>query len=163
VILNPFLHFTRSDSLAPSRTFPSNPPIDAFAFLQRIRDDRDEDSTFEPHLTEPPDARRWLILADADLSHKYCLQQVSIECPAVCNQRCFFCPVSVHTKKRHLIPDDLSKPMDRARNMAVSQKPKTPQRGICGWEKAGSRPYQWFHAKAHFVPCSVSRILRSAM
>lgn len=37
----------------------------------------------------------WLIPSTTDLSHHFRLRWVSLEAHSICNQRCFFCPVSV--------------------------------------------------------------------
>ena len=67
----------------------------------------------ETTLTELTDVHRsmisddWLIPAGADLSHRYRLRWVSLEAHSVCNQRCFFCPVSVAPRAPIYMPTEL--------------------------------------------------------
>jgi len=46
----------------------------------------------------------WLIAEDTDLSHHYRLRWISLEAHSVCNQRCFFCPVSVAPRDPYFMP-----------------------------------------------------------
>jgi MoaA/NifB/PqqE/SkfB family radical SAM enzyme len=49
----------------------------------------------------------WLIREDTDLSHDYRIRWVSLEAHSVCNQRCFFCPVSVAPREPYFMPNEL--------------------------------------------------------
>lgn len=46
----------------------------------------------------------WLIREDVDLSHQYRIRWVSLEAHSVCNQRCFFCPVSIAPRESYFMP-----------------------------------------------------------
>jgi MoaA/NifB/PqqE/SkfB family radical SAM enzyme len=48
----------------------------------------------------------WLVDSDTDLSRKYLLKMVSLEAHTVCNQACYFCPVSVDPRKDHFMPTE---------------------------------------------------------
>lgn len=49
----------------------------------------------------------WLIREDMDLGHAYRIRWVSLEAHSVCNQRCFFCPVSVAPREPYFMETDL--------------------------------------------------------
>lgn len=49
----------------------------------------------------------WLIPADMDLSHRYRIRWVSLEAHSICNQRCFFCPVSIAPREPYFMPTEL--------------------------------------------------------
>jgi len=49
----------------------------------------------------------WLIREDIDLSHTYRIRWVSLEAHSVCNQRCFFCPVSLAPRDPYFMPTEL--------------------------------------------------------
>jgi MoaA/NifB/PqqE/SkfB family radical SAM enzyme len=49
----------------------------------------------------------WLIRENEDLSHSYRVRWVSLEAHSVCNQRCFFCPVSVAPREPYFMATDL--------------------------------------------------------
>lgn len=46
----------------------------------------------------------WLIAADADPDRWHRLKYVSLEAHTVCNQACYFCPVSVAPRERYFMP-----------------------------------------------------------
>lgn len=49
----------------------------------------------------------WLVKRDADLSSAYLLRIVSLEVATLCNQKCYFCPVSVDPREDEEMPDSL--------------------------------------------------------
>jgi pyruvate-formate lyase-activating enzyme len=49
----------------------------------------------------------WLISKNTDLSHHFRLRWVSLEAHSICNQRCFFCPVSVAPRDPYFMPTAL--------------------------------------------------------
>jgi len=49
----------------------------------------------------------WLIPEGADLSHRYRIRWVSLEAHSICNQRCFFCPVSVAPRAPYFMPTEV--------------------------------------------------------
>ena len=48
----------------------------------------------------------WLIGMQTDLSRRYHLKFVSLEAHTVCNQACYFCPVSVDPREAHFMPTE---------------------------------------------------------
>jgi MoaA/NifB/PqqE/SkfB family radical SAM enzyme len=49
----------------------------------------------------------WMIREDEDLSHQYRIRWISLEAHSVCNQRCFFCPVSIAPREPSFMPTEL--------------------------------------------------------
>jgi hypothetical protein len=49
----------------------------------------------------------WLIVDAPETSHRFRLKYVSLEAHTVCNQACYFCPVSVAPRAAHFMPDEL--------------------------------------------------------
>jgi MoaA/NifB/PqqE/SkfB family radical SAM enzyme len=49
----------------------------------------------------------WLVPENEDLSGAYRIRWVSLEAHSVCNQRCFFCPVSVAPREQYFMPTEL--------------------------------------------------------
>lgn len=93
---NPFLHVDADRVYDPlsNRTLLADDP--AFA---RVRD-------FDPERAgEIPDG--WVVPADADLSRQHYLRVVSLETLTTCNQKCYFCPVSIAPRADYAMPDEL--------------------------------------------------------
>jgi hypothetical protein len=51
--------------------------------------------------------RSWVAPAGTDLSRRYLLKYVSLEAHTVCNQSCYFCPVSVAPREDYFMPTEL--------------------------------------------------------
>lgn len=49
----------------------------------------------------------WVVRADADLSRSYRLKIVSLETMTTCNQKCYFCPVSIAPREDEAMSDAL--------------------------------------------------------
>jgi hypothetical protein len=51
--------------------------------------------------------RGWVVPAGTDLSRRFRLKYVSLEAHTVCNQACYFCPVSVAPREDYFMPTEL--------------------------------------------------------
>ena len=49
----------------------------------------------------------WIVPADADLSARHRLKIVSLEMMTTCNQKCYFCPVSIAPRDDYAMPEPL--------------------------------------------------------
>lgn len=49
----------------------------------------------------------WIVEDDGRLDRRFVLRYVSLESHSVCNQACYFCPVSSHPRDSLFMPDDL--------------------------------------------------------
>ena len=103
---NPFLHFgpdrvydplTDRTMLAGDPGYASFLAVVAGAGLETIAE---------------PDRRRlaaegWLVPAEDDASTRFLLKYVSLEAHTVCNQSCYFCPVSIAPREDYFMPTEL--------------------------------------------------------
>ena len=65
-------------------------------------------------LDELPDSQatqlieqRWIVKDSSRLASRFRLKYVSLEASTVCNQSCYFCPVSIDRREDHFMPMDL--------------------------------------------------------
>lgn len=49
----------------------------------------------------------WLVARGEDVSRRFLLKYVSLEAHTVCNQACYFCPVSIAPREDYFMPTDL--------------------------------------------------------
>jgi MoaA/NifB/PqqE/SkfB family radical SAM enzyme len=49
----------------------------------------------------------WLLPAEEDPSHRFLLKYISLEAHTVCNQACYFCPVSIAPREDYFMPTAL--------------------------------------------------------
>jgi MoaA/NifB/PqqE/SkfB family radical SAM enzyme len=52
-------------------------------------------------------AQGWLLPAESEPSREFLLKYVSLEAHTVCNQACYFCPVSIAPREDHFMPTPL--------------------------------------------------------
>lgn len=52
-------------------------------------------------------AEGWLLPVEDDPSHRFLLKYVSLEAHTVCNQACYFCPVSIAPREDYFMPTEL--------------------------------------------------------
>ncbi|HEV3077771.1 MAG TPA: radical SAM protein, partial [Thermoanaerobaculia bacterium] len=103
LVVSPFLHY------GPDRAY--NPLADqmlelgqpAFEALCRVMAGLDA----PPELLRELREHSWVIPAGADLSQRFLLKYVSLEAHTVCNQSCYFCPVSVAPREDYFMPTEL--------------------------------------------------------
>src|SRR6202049_221220 len=103
LVVSPFLHY------GPDRAY--NPLADqmlelgqpALEALCRVMAGLDA----PPELLRELRERSWVIPAGADLSQRFLLKYVSLEAHTVCNQSCYFCPVSVAPREDYFMPTEL--------------------------------------------------------
>lgn len=105
-IASPYLHLFDHAVLNPHTGRGMGADHDWYPELRRLILDEVILPTLSPLHTALA-ADDWLIAADADLSHHYRLRWVSLEAHSVCNQRCFFCPVSVAPRDPYFMPTAL--------------------------------------------------------
>jgi MoaA/NifB/PqqE/SkfB family radical SAM enzyme len=101
--VNPFLHVGDDRVYNPltDRTMMAGEP--GYAALRELlagaREPLPEDEALS--------AAGWLLPADQDPSVRFLLKYVSLEAHTVCNQSCYFCPVSVAPRESYFMPTDL--------------------------------------------------------
>ena len=107
VILNPYLHFEEHRIYNPLRDESLLPEDPRFSLLRDIRATGSVPTHPESDPVMALRADEWLIGDAEDLSHRFFLKYVSIETHTVCNQGCYFCPVSVARREKYFMPDEL--------------------------------------------------------
>src|SRR5579864_1321438 len=111
LVVSPFLHY------GPDRAY--NPLADqmlelgqpAFEALCRVMAGLEA----PPELLRELRERSWVIPAGADLSQRFLLKYVSLEAHTVCNQSCYFCPVSVAPREDYFMPTEIGRASCRER------------------------------------------------
>lgn len=92
--INPYLHRDEGGYYNPLRHARLERGTEAFAALAAIEDGRQE-SVASAAVREQLREGGWLVDENADPSAEHYLRIVSLETNTVCNQACYFCPVSV--------------------------------------------------------------------
>jgi hypothetical protein len=106
LIASPFLH------VGPDRVY--NPLTDAMILeteagypeLRAIMAGAPAGSSASPSIRAALHERGWLVEPGRDLSTSFHLKYVSLEAHTVCNQSCYFCPVSVAPREAHFMPTE---------------------------------------------------------
>jgi sulfatase maturation enzyme AslB (radical SAM superfamily) len=101
--VEPFLHFgiDRIYNTMTDRHLAEGEP--GFSALVDLRAGRAAAADLEAPLRAALFAQGWLVETAADLSSRYKLKYASIEASTVCNQACYFCPVSVERRHDHVM------------------------------------------------------------
>jgi MoaA/NifB/PqqE/SkfB family radical SAM enzyme len=106
LVVDPFLHFGPDRVYNPltDRTLTEGEP--GYASLLTLAGGAGLDTVAEA------DRRRlategWLLPAADDASQRFLLKHVSLEAHTVCNQACYFCPVSIAPREDYFMPTEL--------------------------------------------------------
>jgi hypothetical protein len=97
--LNPFLHVDEDRVYNPLTDLAVVRGDVSWARLREVIDGGDGDELLERD--------GWLVPHDADLSTSSRLKIVSLETMIACNQKCYFCPVSIAPRDDYSMPDAL--------------------------------------------------------
>ena len=88
--VNPFLHVDADRIYNPLTDIELRPGDPRFALVQAaLRGETPAESLA---------AEGWIVPADEDVSLRHRLKIVSLETLTTCNQKCYFCPVSVEPR-----------------------------------------------------------------
>ena len=96
---NPFLHIDADriyDPLTDRALVPGDGNYERFRAFET-------DGTADESL----EREGWLLRNGTDLSHRHHLKIVSLETLTTCNQKCYFCPVSIAPREDYAMPDAL--------------------------------------------------------
>ena len=101
--IEPFLHFgaDRVYNTMTDRQLAAGEP--GFAELIALRSGRQSPTTLAPGIVATLFAAGWLVESKPDLDGRFHLKYASIEASTVCNQACYFCPVSVERREDHVM------------------------------------------------------------
>jgi len=97
--LNPYLHVDADRIYDPLRDRAVVPGDREYALLRRFIDE----GTLDPAL----ESDGWVVRPDVDLSRRHHLKIVSLETMTMCNQKCYFCPVSIAPREDYDMPTEL--------------------------------------------------------
>jgi len=97
--LNPFLHIDEDRVYNPLTDRSVVRGDAAWAQVRQFIDSGDGDESLERD--------GWIVRNDADLSTASRLKIVSLETMTTCNQKCYFCPVSIAPRDDYSMPDAL--------------------------------------------------------
>lgn len=103
LVVEPFLHFGPDriyNTLTDLFLVSGNP---GFRELYELQGGRLLSSDLPDELVDELFAAGWLVETAADLGGRFRLKYVSLEASTVCNQACYFCPVSVDRREDHFM------------------------------------------------------------
>ena len=103
--VNPFLHVGPDRLYNPltDRTILAGEPGHAELWARMT----DPDAAVPPAVLARLADAGWLVPADSEPERAFHLKYVSLEAHTVCNQSCYFCPVSIAPREDHFMPMDL--------------------------------------------------------
>lgn len=104
---NPFLHVGPDrvyDPLTDTTLLEGDP---LFGWLRPILAGAEAAAALPATARERLQAGGWLLPRGEDASTRYHLKYVSLEAHTVCNQACYFCPVSIAPRDEHFMPTEL--------------------------------------------------------
>lgn len=103
LVVEPFLHFgpDRIYNILTERFLASGES--GFGELHELRSGRLGTGDLSGDLLADLFAAGWLVESAADLGARFRLKYVSLEASTVCNQACYFCPVSVDRREDHFM------------------------------------------------------------
>jgi hypothetical protein len=106
-VAEPFLHFD-SERIYNTLTDQSLlAPEPGFHELHRLRNGEISAADLPESLLHTLSANGWLVESGPELSSRFRLKYVSLEASTVCNQSCYFCPVSVDRRADHSMSMEL--------------------------------------------------------
>jgi len=108
--LNPFLHVDADRIYNPLIDRTLTPADAEYARVRAFMDGGPADASLE---------RDGWIIRD-DVSRQYRLKVVSLETMTTCNQKCFFCPVSIAPREEYAMPDEF---FETVVNMLTDYRP----------------------------------------
>lgn len=103
---SPYLHVSDDRVYNPhtDRTLRQGEP--GHTALRRLLESPSPAADLTPELRALVDDG-WIVGSDAGLDRRYRLKYVSLEAHTVCNQSCYFCPVSVAPRESHFMPTEM--------------------------------------------------------
>ncbi len=97
--VNPFLHIDQDKVYNPLTDRVLAPGQADYALFREFERGGDPHAVLEEG--------GWIVPADADLSRRHRLKIVSLETMTTCNQKCYFCPVSIAPRADYVMPEEL--------------------------------------------------------
>ncbi|MEM1203545.1 MAG: radical SAM/SPASM domain-containing protein [Acidobacteriota bacterium] len=103
---DPFLHFGDDRVYNPltDRTLLDGEP--GCAELRALKSGQARPATLDPAVLRSLTEQGWLVERSDDLDQRFLLKYVSLEAHTICNQACYFCPVSINPRKSYFMPTE---------------------------------------------------------
>ena len=105
--LEPFLHLGDGKVYNPLTDKTLDRGDAGWPAVEALLEGRYEVDGLEPEDRDKLIADGWVVSSQRDLARRYWLKYVSIETHTVCNQSCYFCPVSVAPRKAYFMETEL--------------------------------------------------------
>ncbi len=105
--LHPFAHIDPERIYHPLTGVELKADAPAFAEISRLASGLSAVDDLAPELRARLLAERWLMAEGEDPSREFRLRIVSLEAHTVCNQACYFCPVSIAPREDYFMPTPL--------------------------------------------------------
>jgi len=99
LIANPYLHYASDRIYNPLNDRALTPADPEWAALRDFLDGGPADESLV--------REEWIVDGETDLSRRSLLKIVSLETMTTCNQKCYFCPVSIAPREDESMPDEL--------------------------------------------------------
>ena len=109
----PFLHVEPSRLYNPLTDRSLAPESPGYAAVRALALGESTPDRLEPALRGTLAAEGWLVEEAQDLASRFLLKYVSFEANSVCNQGCYFCPVSTHPREAHTMSLELYEDITR--------------------------------------------------
>jgi wyosine [tRNA(Phe)-imidazoG37] synthetase (radical SAM superfamily) len=106
-VIHPLLHVEEGRVYHPLTDRQLVPGDEDYEVVRALAEGRAEAAALETDCAEALRRAGWLMDAAHDPSREHLLKVVSLEAHTVCNQSCFFCPVSVAPRDAHFMPTEL--------------------------------------------------------
>ena len=103
---HPFLHIGPDRFYHPITDVTMLESEKGFYELQQILSGNLSSEAIDPTLRALLLEDEWLVTPGIDVSTQYLLKYVSLEAHTVCNQSCYFCPVSLDPREDHFMPTE---------------------------------------------------------
>lgn len=104
---HPMLHVEEARIYHPLTDRELTPGDDHYATVRALCAGERRVSELAPAERDALEAAGWLLAPGVDPSKQYLLKYVSLEAHTVCNQACYFCPVSVDPREEHFMPTEM--------------------------------------------------------
>ncbi len=107
LVPSPFLHVEKARIYNPLTGETLVPGQPAWEVVLALAEGRRSTSTLADEVRESLTEGLWVFEQDHDPSSRFRLKYVSLEAHTVCNQACYFCPVSVNPRPAYFMPTEL--------------------------------------------------------
>ena len=105
--VEPFLHLQQGRIYNPLTDLAVEPLDPGYTELQALALGQTSADALPAGLRTSLIETKWLVEDGPELASRFLLKYVSLEAHSVCNQGCYFCPVSIERREDHFMPMEL--------------------------------------------------------